>query len=104
MSTTGRYHVKTKSGRVFTVEPIAERSQKIDGSIFKNGGIDGDSVKNEQRGGSIRAEDSVITPENGYTRIFTLPAGHSPNGFIESLEACATREEEDALIAKFNIG
>jgi hypothetical protein len=99
---TGRYYVVTKSGRKFCVEPIAERHQKIEGPVFTNGGISGDGVKVEKSlGGSIRPEDSIITKENGYNRIFTLPAGHSPNGFIEALEACATRVEEDALIAKY---
>lgn len=98
----GRYYVVTKSGRKFCVEPIAERNQKIDGPAFTNGGISGNGVKVEKSlGGAIRPEDSVITKENGYNRIFTLPAGHSPNGFIESLVSCATREEEDALIAQF---
>lgn len=99
---TGRYYVVTKSGRKFCVEPIAERHQKIDGPAFTNGGISGEGVKVEKSlGGAIRPEDSIITKENGYNRIFTLPPGHSPNGFIEALEACETKEEEDALIAKF---
>ena len=99
---TGRYTVKTKSGRTFTIEPIAERNQKIDGHAFTNSGIDGSETKNKQLGGAIRAEDSIITPENGFTRIATLPPGHSPNGFIQALEACETIEEEDALWAKYS--
>jgi hypothetical protein len=99
---TGRYHIVTKAGRRFTVEPIAERHQKIDGHVFTNGGIGGDDVKNKQSGGSIREEDSVITPENGYTKIITLPPGHSPNGFIEAILACDTIEEENALGARYS--
>jgi len=101
---SGRYQIVTKSGRKFTVEPIAERDQKIDDVQFRNGGISGDEVKTHKKtGGSVHPEDSIITPENGYKRIFTLPAGHSPNGFIEALDACTTREEEDALIAKYAV-
>ena len=101
--TTGRYFVKTRSGRTFCVEPIAERNQKVDGQVFTNGGIGGDEVKNKQLGGSIREEDSIITSENGFKTIFTLPPGHSPNGFIESLENCETIEEENSLIEKWGI-
>ena len=97
---SGRYFV-LKSGRKFCVEPIAERNQKIDGQVFRNGGIGGNEVKNKQLGGSIREEDSIITPENGYKNIMRLPAGHSPNGMIESLMACETKEEEDVLLKKY---
>jgi hypothetical protein len=100
---SGRYYVITKSGRKFCVEPIAERDQKIDGHVFTNGGISGDDVKNKQLGGAIREEESIIKEGYGFRSAFTLPAGHSPNGFIESLEACETKEEEDALIAKWAI-
>lgn len=98
---TGRYFITTKGGRKFAVEPIAERNQRIDGHVFTNGGITGDSVKNKQSGGAIREEDSIITAENGYKNIVTLPAGHSPNGFIEALLACETVEEEEALLSKY---
>lgn len=83
---TGRYWVvDSATGRRFCVEPIAERGQKIDGHAFKNGGISGDETKNDQRGGSIREEDSVITPENGFQRWITLPPGVSPNDYIERM-------------------
>jgi len=95
---TGRYWVKTKSGRKFLVEPIADRDQKINGDIFKNGGISGDGVKTtKDKGGSVRAEDSIVTHENGFKNIVTLPPGVSPNGFIDALCACETIEEENAL-------
>ena len=100
---SGRYYVKTRSGRTFCVEPIADRTQKVDGQVFTNGGISGDEVKNKQLGGSIREEDSIITTENGFKTIFTLPAGHSPNGFIDSLELCESVEEENALIEKWGL-
>lgn len=98
---TGRYYVVSKAGRKFCVEPIAARDQKIDGHVFTNGGIGGNETKNKQLGGSVREEDSVITKENGYKNIITLPPGHSPNGFIERIVACETIEEENALIAKY---
>ena len=82
----GRYIVVDQATRrKFWVEPIAERNEKIDGQVFKNGGISGDGVKNDQKGGALRESDSFITPENGFTHITTLPAGTSPNGYIEYL-------------------
>jgi hypothetical protein len=103
MSDTGRYHISYLSGRKYTVEPIAERNQKEDDCVFYNGGYNGTAAKNKSsiKGGSIRAEDSTITAENGYKRWITLPPGHSPEGFIEALEACKTQEERDALWDKY---
>jgi hypothetical protein len=89
---TGRYWVVDQAtGRTFCIEPIAERSQKIDGQVFANGGLDGESVKNAQRGGSIREEDSIITTENGYTTSITLPPGVSPNDYVNML--CKTGQK-----------
>ena len=80
MSTTGRYFVRDhRSGRVFCVEPINRRDQKLDDKQWENGGID------LVRGGAVREEDSIITPENGFTGITWLPPGTSPEGYIETL-------------------
>ncbi len=80
MSPTGRYCVRDhRSGRVFCVEPINRRDQKLDDVGWTNGGID------PVRGGAVREEDSVITPENGFCNITALPPGSSPDGYIEML-------------------
>ena len=80
MSTTGRYFVRDQqSGRVFCVEPINRRDQKLDDQQWTNGGID------QVRGGAIPDEESIITPENGFKNITHLPSGTSPDGFIEML-------------------
>lgn len=80
MSTTGRYFIRDpRSGRVFCVEPINRRDQKLDGVLWANGGID------EVRGGSVREEDSIITPGNGFTGITWLPPGTSPDSYVEML-------------------
>lgn len=80
MSTTGRYYVRDRqTGRVFCVEPINRRDQKLDDVIWTNGGIDA------VRGGAVREEDSIITPENGFTGITYLPPGTSPDAYIEAL-------------------
>ena len=80
MSTTGRYFIRDRqSGRLFCVEPINRRDQKLDDLIWTNGGIDA------VRGGAVRDEDSIITPENGFTGITYLPPGTSPDAYIETL-------------------
>jgi hypothetical protein len=80
MSTTGRYFVRDpRSGRVFCVEPINRRDQKLDDQQWTNGGID------QVRGGAIHEDESIITRENGFTNITHLPPGTSPDSFIEML-------------------
>lgn len=87
MENTGRYYIKDQAtGRTFCIEPIAGRGEKINGPIYTNGGITGEGTKvDKDLGGSIRAEDSIITKENGYEDITTLRPGVSPNGYIEWL-------------------
>lgn len=80
MSTTGRYFVHDqRSGRVFCVEPINRRDQKLDDQQWTNGGID------QVRGGAVPEDESIITPENGFKNITYLPPGTSPDGFIQML-------------------
>jgi len=80
MSTTGRYFVRDqRSGRVFCVEPINRRDQKLHDQQWTNGGID------QVRGGAVPEDESIITPENGFKNITHLPPGVSPDGFIEML-------------------
>lgn len=80
MSTTGRYFYRDrKSGRLFCVEPISERAQKLEDRQWSNGGID------QVRGGSIREDESIILAENGFTGITYLPPGTSPDAFIQAL-------------------
>jgi hypothetical protein len=80
MSTTGRYFIRDRqSGRVFCVEPINPRDQKLDDLNWSNGGIDA------VRGGAVREEDSIITSENGFRGITFLPPGTSPDGYVEML-------------------
>jgi hypothetical protein len=81
---TGRYFIMA-GGRKFCVEPVLQRNEKLDDGVFRNGGISGDGIKSVTRGGSVPEDESVITRENGYQYITTLPPGHSPNGYIEYL-------------------
>lgn len=80
MSSTGRYFIRDRqSGRVFCVEPINRRDQKRDDLTWTNGGIDA------VRGGAVREDESIITPENGFTGIAYLPPGTSPDAYVEML-------------------
>lgn len=85
MADTGRYTVVVE-GRTFVVEPIHERNQRGTDVAFTNGGISGEGVKGgAARGGSVPAEESIITPENGFTNIVTLPPGVSPMDGINAI-------------------
>lgn len=80
MSTTGRYFLRDRrTGRLFCIEPLSERAQKLEDKQWSNGGID------QVRGGSIREEESIILPENGFTGITYLPPGTSPDAYIQAL-------------------
>lgn len=80
MSTTGRYFLRDRqTGRLFCIEPLSERAQKLEDKQWSNGGID------QVRGGSIREEESIIHAENGFTGITYLPPGTSPDAYIQAL-------------------
>ena len=80
MSNTGRYfYHDPRTGRRFCIEPISERDQKQEEKTWTNGGID------QVRGGSIREDECIITAENGFSGIATLPHGVSPDAYIEAL-------------------
>lgn len=78
MSTSGRFWVRTASGRRFCVEPVEDRVEQS--PRWDVGGAP------QVEGGAVRERDSIITPENGFVNIVTLPKGTSPLGYINSLE------------------
>ena len=88
MSDTGRYFVKDlKTGRVFCVEPISNKGNKV-GGIW--GDVDpvtkkttGDYGKKHK--GSVSEEDSIITEENGFKDIVLLDYSKNPNDYIDKL-------------------
>lgn len=84
-SQTGRFLVTTKSGRRFLVEPIGYTKTgfgDINPATKKVEGDYGDKYR-----GSIDANESVITKENGFKNIINLGIGVSPLGYIDMLEA-----------------
>jgi len=86
MSATGRFFVRTKEGRLFCVEAIDPHVGKkklwgdMDPVTKKLTGTYGN--KNP---GAVHPDDSIITEENGFKNIKTLPPGTSPMGCIEAL-------------------
>ena len=85
MSKTGRFYIKTDSGRIFCVEPIDDTPDR---TIW--GDLDPVSKKltgnyGSKHRGSIKTEESIITEENGFKNIITLPPGENPIDYIEKM-------------------
>jgi len=81
---TGRYYITDfKTKRTFCVEPIGDDRTNwgdVDPVTKK---LTGDYGKKHR--GSIDEADSIITKENGFKNIVTLPAGESPQSYIDNL-------------------
>lgn len=84
---TGRHVVTSvRTGKKYFIEPIGDPH-------INWGSIDpasGDLVNKKGAGkyrGSIDEKDSLITAENGFTNIETLPPGVSPMAVIEARDA-----------------
>ena len=83
---TGRFIVKSlKTGKTYYVEPIDNNNRSnwgdLDPVTKKMTGNYGSKYK-----GSIKPEESMITKENGFDKIYTLEPGESPLNFIERIE------------------
>lgn len=83
---TGRFIVKSlKTGRVYYIEPIDSNIRTswgdLDPVTKKMTGNYGNKYK-----GSIKPEESMITKENGFDKIYTLEPGESPLSYIEKID------------------
>ena len=83
---TGRFIVKSlKTGKTYYIEPIDNNNRSnwgdLDPVTKKMTGNYGSKYK-----GSIKPEESMITKENGFDKIYTLGPGESPLSYIERLE------------------
>jgi hypothetical protein len=85
---TGRFLVySTRTGKTYAVEPIEGAHTPKWGSIDP---ATGDLMHKKGDGkykGGIRADESLITEENGFTNIQLLDVGTSPHHAIEVLDA-----------------
>ena len=87
MSDTGRqYFIDLKTGRKFVIETIDNSQGKgrdwgdIDPATKKVTGSYGN-----KHIGSITDEESIITKENGFDKIYTTDIGESPYSLIEKI-------------------
>lgn len=85
MSESGRYYIKSSSGKTYCIEPIdnSQRDGKWGNHIPATNTIEKVTSKYQ---GSITEEESIINKENGFTNIIELKPGMSPIDYIESLE------------------
>lgn len=86
MSNTGRFIVTSqRTGKTYVVEPT--------GNIVTNWGNVNPATGKIEHGqgakgrGAIDADDSIITPENGFNNIELLPPGTSPFSYIEKIDS-----------------
>lgn len=83
---TGRFIVKSlKTGHSYYVEPIDDGSKTEWGDLNPSTKkLEGDYGKKYK--GAIKKEESLITEENGFINIKTLPPGYSVIDYIEELD------------------
>ncbi len=83
---TGRFIVTSlKTGRKYFVEPIDNGNKTEWGDINPaTKKIEGDYGTKHK--GAIKESESLITTENGFDNIVTLPPGYSPLEYIEQLD------------------
>ena len=83
---TGRFIVKSlKTGKTYYIEPIDNNNRSnwgdLDPVTRKMTGNYGTKYK-----GSIKPEESMITKENGFDKIYILEPGESPLSYIERID------------------
>ena len=83
---SGRFVVHSfRTGKKYYVEPIEGKTVKWGDLNPATGQVEG-NYGSKYRGG-IKAKDSLITEENGFSNIQLLPPGHSPAAMIEELDS-----------------
>ncbi len=84
---TGRFiYASIRTGRTYCVEPVGDVRTEW-GSIDPATGNLMNKKGHDKYRGSIDAEDSLITEENGFVNIQMLPPGHSPLYAIDAIDA-----------------
>ena len=83
---TGRFIITSlKTGKKYYVEPI-DNGERVEWGDFNPATkkIEGDYGTKHK--GAVTEKESLITEENGFKNITTLPPGFSPLEYIEQLE------------------
>ena len=86
MSDSGRFYVKV-DGRTFYVEPIDStmgKGRKMWGDIDPATKTVSGNYGSKHLG-AIHEDESIITKENGFKNIQSIPPGESPISYIEQL-------------------
>ena len=83
---TGRFIITSlKTGKKYYVEPIDNGNKTEWGDLNPcTKKIEGDYGSKHK--GAVTDKESLITPENGFENIVTLPPGYSITDYIENLE------------------
>ena len=83
---TGRFIITSlKTRKKYYVEPIDNGNKSEWGDLNPSTKkLEGDYGSKHK--GSIKESESLITEENGFDNIVTLPPGYSPLDYIEQLE------------------
>lgn len=85
---TGRFVVSSaRTGKVYAVEPIVGAHTPVWGSIDPATGNLMHKKGDGKYKGGIKADESLITEENGFKNIQMLDIGVSPFAGIEALDA-----------------
>jgi len=85
MSETGRFYIRSKSGKLYCVEPI-QKGGKTDGDWGNQIPGSGLEKVKPKYPGAVKPKESIITEENGFVNIVELEPGVSPIEYIERLE------------------
>ncbi len=93
-SDTGRFIVTSlKTGRKYYVEPLDGGGRTDWGDLNPaTKRLEGSYGSKYQ--GSVKESESLITKENGFCNIVTLPAGYSPLEYIEQIDKKYRNEKE----------
>jgi|GEM_PF-835584 len=83
---TGRYMVRSfKTGYAYYIEPLDAGSRTGWGDLNPATGKVEGSYGGKYKG-AIHPSESLITEENGFKNIITLPPGTSPEGYINMID------------------
>lgn len=94
---TGRFMVRSfKTGYKYYIEPLDKGTKRKFGDINPaTGKVEGNY--GETYKGAIHPSESLITEENGFKNIVTLPPGQSPEGYIHMIDE---KRYQDQLAGK----
>jgi hypothetical protein len=83
---TGRFVVKSlRTGKYYFVEPI-DNGERLDWGDINPATKKIEGNYGAKHKGAVTEKESLITTENGFEKIVTIPPGYSPLEYIEFLD------------------